>query len=309
MALLGVAPNYSKGELLRAFRRKAKHAHPDAGGGNDMMRALIEAKELLLAWLADRPRTMPAPAAEEEQSDSTVAITPIEYGGLQTAYDHFNRELFSGSLPDVFITYQRRAHSGGYFAPNRFSGRNIKFGRHELALNPDGFTGKSDEWILSVLVHEMAHVWQHHYGDRTGASRGYHDREWAAKMRSIGLQPSSTGMVGGKETGHRMQHYVIDGGPFQQSYTRLAATGWHLNLQSAQRRGPAARPDDSKTKFICPICACNIYGKPSTDQVCRPCTLNLVADHPELHEVLETMFEKTRMRPAKPGAQSYDQAA
>jgi hypothetical protein len=32
------------------------------------------------------------------------AITPIEYGGLQEAYDHFNAALFDGMLPDVFIT-------------------------------------------------------------------------------------------------------------------------------------------------------------------------------------------------------------
>jgi hypothetical protein len=36
------------------------------------------------------------------------AITPIEYGGLQQAYDHFNATLFADKLPDVFITYQRR---------------------------------------------------------------------------------------------------------------------------------------------------------------------------------------------------------
>jgi predicted SprT family Zn-dependent metalloprotease len=29
----------------------------------------------------------------------------------------------------------------------------------ELAMNPDSFTGCSDEEILSTLAHEMAHVW------------------------------------------------------------------------------------------------------------------------------------------------------
>jgi hypothetical protein len=59
----------------------------------------------------------------ERPIDQPVAITPIEYGGLQDAYDHFNAELFGGSLVDVFITYQRKAHSHGYFSPDRFSGR------------------------------------------------------------------------------------------------------------------------------------------------------------------------------------------
>jgi hypothetical protein len=40
-----------------------------------------------------------------------LAITPVEYGGPQEAYDHFNKELFEGALPDAFITYQRKAHS------------------------------------------------------------------------------------------------------------------------------------------------------------------------------------------------------
>jgi hypothetical protein len=58
---------------------------------------------------------------------------------------------------------------------------------------------------LSTLVHEMVHVWQQHCG--TPSKRGYHNKEWATKMKSVGPQPSSTGMVGGKETGQRMSHY------------------------------------------------------------------------------------------------------
>ena len=72
------------------------------------------------------------------------AITPVEYSGLQAAYDHFNKELFGGKLPDVFITYQRKARSLGYFSADRFNGRLDKTGRHELALNPDGFINESD---------------------------------------------------------------------------------------------------------------------------------------------------------------------
>jgi hypothetical protein len=77
MELLRVSANYSKAEVLRAFRRKAKHARPDAGGGNEMMRLLIEAKELLLAAFADSPHHMPAQTAEP--AERPPAITPIEY--------------------------------------------------------------------------------------------------------------------------------------------------------------------------------------------------------------------------------------
>ena len=113
------------------------------------------------------------------------AITPIEYSGLQTAYDHFNAELFEGSLLDVFITYQRKANSAGYFAPERYSSRVGTDGQHELALNPDGFIGHTDQQIVQTLVHEMAHVWQHQHGKPS--KRGYHNKEWATKMKAVGL--------------------------------------------------------------------------------------------------------------------------
>ena len=42
--------------------------------------------------------------------------------------------------------------------------------------------------------------------------------EWSEKLKSAGLYPSSTGMVGGKETGQHMSDYVIPDGPFVRSY-------------------------------------------------------------------------------------------
>jgi hypothetical protein len=92
-------------------------------------------------------------------------ITPTEYKGFQKAYDFFNAELFGGTLPHVLVTLQRHAKAKGYFSPDRFTGRiQAKQTAHELALNPDQFTGCTDEEILSTLAHEMAHVWQQTHG-------------------------------------------------------------------------------------------------------------------------------------------------
>jgi SprT-like family len=132
------------------------------------------------------------------ESVSQLAITPIEYGGLQEAYEYFNKALFGGVLPDVFITYQRRAHSRGYFSANRFSGRGAQLGRHELALNPDTFIDRSDEQICSTLVHEQCHAVQHEKGRPSGS---YHNKEWAAIMKGVGLQPSSTGPSAARRLG------------------------------------------------------------------------------------------------------------
>jgi predicted SprT family Zn-dependent metalloprotease len=124
------------------------------------------------------------------------AITPAEYRAFQKAYDFFNAELFGGILPHVLVTLQRHAKARGYFSPERFTGRTQTAAVHELAMNPDCFTGRTDEQILSTLVHEMAHVWQQTHGKPP--TRCYHDRQWAAKMREIGLQPSTTGSQVGK---------------------------------------------------------------------------------------------------------------
>ena len=209
----------------------------------------------------------------KRKSNNPAHITPIEYGGLQQAYDHFNRELFDDALPDVFITYQRRAHTRGYFSPDRFSARAGKFGRHELALNPDSFVDRTDEQVCSTLAHEMTHVWQQAHG--SPPSRGYQDRQWALKMRSIGLQPSSTGMPGGKETGYQVTHYIIAGGAFQTSFRSLAATRWKLNLQSAHQAGRKGGTN-SKTKFTCASCGQNAWGKPDLAIVCKLCGVDML---------------------------------
>jgi SprT-like family len=205
------------------------------------------------------------------------AITAVEYGGLQAAYDHFNGALFDAALPDVMIVLSRKANMRGHFAPDRFSARVDAHGRHEheLALNPDAFIGRTDEDICSTLAHEMVHVWQHAHG-QPSKRYSYHNKQWAAKMREIGLQPSSTGAVGGKETGAKMSHYILPGGPYTQAFTALAALSWKLNLESTPTRG-GERAAPSKVKFSCPACNQNAWGKPDLQITCTVCALPMVA--------------------------------
>jgi hypothetical protein len=71
------------------------------------------------------------------------SVTQAEYRAFQQAYDFFNRELFGGTLPHVLVTLQRHAKAKGYFSPECFSGRIDDDAAHELAMNPDTFTGRS----------------------------------------------------------------------------------------------------------------------------------------------------------------------
>jgi predicted SprT family Zn-dependent metalloprotease len=196
-------------------------------------------------------------------------ITPIAYQAFQKAYDFFNAELFGSSLPHVLVTLQRHARARGYFSPERFTGRIEPATAHELALNPDTFSGRTDEQILSTLAHEMAHVWQQTHGKPP--TRCYHDRQWAAKMKEVGLQPTDTGDSGGKETGQSVTHYIIPGGPYARAFARLEATGFQLRWQSAPQGEQAKAKRASKTKFTCPECGQNAWAKPDARLICGEC--------------------------------------
>jgi len=196
-------------------------------------------------------------------------ITQAQYRAFQEAYDFFNSELFGSSLPPVLVTLQRHANAQGYFSPERFTGRVEPGAAHELAMNPDSFTGRTDVLIFSTLVHEMVHVWQETHG--TPPRRCYHDREWAAKMKDIGLQPSDTGESGGKETGQSVTHYILPGGTYVRAYAKLKATGFQLHWESAPKGEQAAAKKASKTKFTCLECGQNAWAKADALLICGEC--------------------------------------
>jgi hypothetical protein len=219
--------------------------------------------------------TMPQsklPMIESTSYDPNLhAITPLEYGGLQRAFAHLNATLFEGSLPDVLLTLQRKANSYGHFGADRFSERTGGDGRrHELNLNPDGFVGRTDKEIVSTLLHEQVHLWQFAFGANPPKRGNYHNKEWAAKMIALGLMPSSTGMPGGRITGTKMTHYILENGLFCQVFAKLQATGWKLNLESTKVMGKARAPV-SKVKSTCPNCGGNAWAKPDYQLACIIC--------------------------------------
>jgi predicted SprT family Zn-dependent metalloprotease len=231
----------------------------------------------------------PTIGALTEKADAPITVA--EYSGLQQAFDFLNANLFDGMLQNVVILLQRRAHSGGHFSPDRFTYR-IHNGvrEHELSLNPDAFVGRTDEWIVSILLHEMCHLWQHLFGKKQRKNYSYHDKEWALRMESLGLMPSNTGAVGGKRTGQQMQHFIVPGGAYQQAFTTLAASGWELKLESTIIAGGEKKPKKDKTKYTCPSCGLNMWANiPDADISCNSCRCVMPAE--------------------RPAVQSYDQAA
>lgn len=228
--------------------------------------------------------------------------TTSAYSSLQTAYDFFNVALFDGKLPNCLITLQRHAGSLGYFHGARFyeAHGGAGFQTDEIALNPMHFEERSPEKILSTLVHEMAHAWQDHFGKPP--TRCYHDKQWAAKMKEIGLHPSDTAKPGGKETGPSVSHYIVDGGPyalacatflkqhrpaFYQDRLRALAAAVEARKAAKRKAKAGAEGEEEATaapapkslgrlKFICPGCQLNVWAKPSALISCMPCSRALV---------------------------------
>jgi predicted SprT family Zn-dependent metalloprotease len=205
----------------------------------------------------------------------TPAKTPTleAYSELQTAYDHYNQALFQGQLPTYLITLHRGRHGVlGYFSHNRFV--RLSDGRtatDEIAMNPTHFAGRGITAILSTLAHEMVHLWQAHYGKPS--RKAYHNKQWAQKLKAIGLHPSDTGEAGGKETGQKMAHYIIPSGAFERATAALMDSGFALSWADAAIFDAAAKLKKSgnRVKYTCPGCGANAWGKDRLHLICADC--------------------------------------
>ena len=210
------------------------------------------------------------------------------YEELQLAYDHFNTALFNGRLPDCLITLQRTNNrTFGYFAPKRFATAGGKIA-DEIALNPRHFKNRTLIEVTSTLVHEMVHVWQFHYGHPSRAN--YHNKEWAGEMLRLGLRPSHTGAPGGRMTGQGMSHYVLPGGRFEKAAEDLFARRFGITWFDVDAAvlvptglgefladpGPTA---GRRTKFRCPECDAQAWGKPSLNLICGECERQMQPAH------------------------------
>jgi predicted SprT family Zn-dependent metalloprotease len=228
------------------------------------------------------------------------------YNALARAFDHFNRRLFDGKLPHCLITYQRHQGAYGYFHGNRFADLgDAEQITDEIALNPATFAGRSPEEILSTLAHEMAHLWQHHFGKPS--KNGYHNRQWAELMATIGLQPTHDGSASGKTTGPRMTHRISYDGPFEAACEQfLKNETMPLFTDRAGDDEAAAKKRASKTRYTCPGCGQNAWAKPETHLICGECEERMLTaeEMPEdesnlLINTLATSSKKNRATPAK----------
>lgn len=213
------------------------------------------------------------------------------YGEGQLVYDYLNKRLFGGQLPNCIITLTRRSRMLGYFSGDIFENQLGEL-THEISLNPAYFRERGDADTLSTLAHEMCHLWRHVLGppNRCGGkgAAGYHDLVWAGKMEEIGLLPTDTGRPGGKKTGYRVTHLIVESGPFDLASRDLLISGFAFNWRDRPpvRNKPSggSNGDDAtvttvsskkkdRLKFTCTRCELNAWAKPAARLICGKCDL------------------------------------
>lgn len=208
--------------------------------------------------------------------------TGRSYTDLDRAYRYFNERLFEGKLPDCLITLQRHKDAYGYFSGGRFALKDGRDVADEIALNPQTFEARTPIEILSTLVHEMCHLWQHHHGKPGRGS--YHNQEWVEVMFEIGLIPQAVGGPAGKGTGDKVGHRIDPDGRFEIAAKRFlekntlglyADRAGDEDEQKARKKKAA-----SKTKFVCPTCDLNAWAKPTALLTCTTCQEELEAEEP-----------------------------
>jgi predicted SprT family Zn-dependent metalloprotease len=193
---------------------------------------------------------------------------------LDKAFDHFNRELFDGQLPHCLMLVHRKRNAHGYFWAEQIKRNSDGTTMHEIALNPHTM-GRTPREVLATLAHEMAHLWDHEHGKppKTG-----HGKTWAAKMDEIGLTPTATGQPGGARTGRKVTHMIVDGGPFDQAFQRLADAGVVLDISAIIPPLKEKKKDLSKVKHTCPSCNMNVWGKLGIRVECLDCNERMLPE-------------------------------
>jgi hypothetical protein len=219
----------------------------------------------------------------------TPTPTDAVYGPLQAAFNFFNRALFADRLPECLITLRALGRTKGYFSPGRYTSADGTKSVDEIAMNSTYFRVCTPKETASTLVHEMVHARQHHFG--TPPRKSYHDREWAAMMREIGLMPSSTGAPGGKETGYTVSHYIIEGGRFDTAFAEFERTGQTIGWGDTAARGKAVA-EPKRTKLVCPACRKINVSTPNgyvalIEARCLPCNRIMIVEDEGAHPMLQ----------------------
>ena len=241
------------------------------------------------------------------QAKNATTIDTI--GPFEVAAEHFSSRLFEDSLPPHTITLQRRIANTSLFVPKRWQDP-TGIVRHEIALNPTRFARLPLLLVLQSLVREQCHLWQLEFGSPSRS--GYHTREWAEKMASLGFKVSADGHPN-RVTGQKIILKPIADGLFVDTCGELVRNRFALNWldrgfdseQAARHsvklqhldpdvrtilarpisgafgrvksiRDPESVASKRKVKYGCPSCRANVWGRSGLSLICSSCDRALI---------------------------------
>ena len=188
-----------------------------------------------------------------------------QFGRLQAAADLFNRELFNGSLPPVFITMTNKPGCYGFFSPNRYRSRQGQV-LDQIALDATTAIERPLPELLSTLVHEQCHQAIYEMGSRQTIPG--HNAAWRALMTNLGLPPVQVG-----RTWRLATHRIDPDGRFMQVVEAHRAELQELPWQEASRAATRGKGTGSdRVRFQCPSCGGNAWARPSAELLCGTCS-------------------------------------
>ena len=197
------------------------------------------------------------------------------FRALQNIYNFFKTALFENRLGPVILTLNRNSRLGGYYKHSAWVDES-QIILPEINISP-AMLSLGPMFVTSILVHESCHQLQYLYG-KPGRNR-YHNKQFAKIMSYLGLMCSDTFKPGGKTTGQRMGHYIIEGGRFEQAY--LAMPKEYLlpftSVPSSKTEKEVATDISKiKIKYKCATCSTTLWGKPHQYVLCGKCNCALI---------------------------------
>jgi predicted SprT family Zn-dependent metalloprotease len=184
---------------------------------------------------------------------NNIEPTREQFGAYRDAFRYFNDKLFQNRLPEIILNFSRRAKAYGFFAPERWARDGVV--THEISLNPSLMEREPRE-LYSTLVHELCHLDHFENGEHL-SKKGYHNKEWGGLMKKVGLHPSSTGTPDGSETGFRMSHYIVEGGPFDEAFKNIPKDYLLPWIGSVEMVKSAVQK--KRSKYHCAACDFNVF--------------------------------------------------
>lgn len=159
------------------------------------------------------------------------------YDVLELIFHRFNKDLFESALGerldfnDIVFTLERKNKQIGLLSYKQF--KKVEDGeasfKHEISLNPEYFAIAPKIDVLRVFCQELTRLYRYVHGEKKKMKTDYYDEYFGEYMMTIGLYPSNTGLMGGKEVGKKMSSYILPDGKFLKVCNELVEEGIVLN--------------------------------------------------------------------------------